>query len=901
MKRSNVKKGIIAAVVLCLVFLLGAVVVQNMPDRQTKRSTKQTGTGKENDSSESQHSFRGLSTYIMGEAYGSCGMYYSSDNGALYYLDAASGKESIVCTKTNCEHKMDSMKPSGCEADFNHVAAFVPSGERLYYIPADPLGENTPMEIWKQDLTGGNQKKILSLKGKENTGMIIQGMLCDGMHMVVGFIEYGRYTKKGKYVEYGSFDQKSGLYVINMNDWSYQCIYLKEGSSEDGMLGKNACPTISTMSMGTERVWAYYTYYDSGFDPKKYNKMTDKNRIKYMSKHSHLMRGDFSLSDVSLYTIIPQDGNHSNTFYGNWCYDQDYSGNLLATNLPTGDSYHIYSSPATEKHRECDSGYRGVVTTENSILYVVWNKKREKYDWYRYDRKTTRKTCIASPAVDCHPQGVAGDYIYGDLFWSDDHMERCAIPIKELEKGKYQFPEKSKEEAAADQNKENIDPDDTVTWGVNDNNLPSDEAVKEINSYLKKKGYDFKVAFTNVQDSDIDNIAKQHPEIDILQAPANHVTDNLAAATLKSGYFEPLTSFLSVDGKKLKAQFSKLDWKKVEVNREIYSVPNSNQTYEGIYIAYSNKLKNKASAGDADTLEKVGKILTNANVKSVKYPVILQSNLAGGNLSDFTDSDYCLGLALNRNSKKPSLWYEDKSVRAVYQTFNEWYKKGWLSEKNKLYDQENTNKNVKKIETALKKGDWLVTIGYGPCSEEIKKHSAYVVRPKHIVFSNCNMSTGVAAASNCKDQAETFLMLAYTDQTIADLMLYDIRKGNYQVKNNVVCDYSKDYALSVIWRRTDFGNQIAATQLDTDVESATHRKKYLQSYNAAASPLIGFQPDTDGYEGDLEVYIPALQKGEDIWQAKNFDDEYDGLMGRISMRKINKFCSEVAKQINAWK
>ena len=181
MKRSNVKKGIIAAVVLCLVFLLGAVVVQNMPDRRTKRSTKQTGTGKENDSSESQHSFSGLSTYIMGEAYGSCGMYYSSDNGALYYLDAASGKESIVCTKTNCEHKMDSMKPSGCEADFNHVAAFVPSGERLYYIPADPLGENTPMEIWKQDLTGGNQKKILSLKGKENTGMIIQGMLCDGL------------------------------------------------------------------------------------------------------------------------------------------------------------------------------------------------------------------------------------------------------------------------------------------------------------------------------------------------------------------------------------------------------------------------------------------------------------------------------------------------------------------------------------------------------------------------------------------------------------------------------------------------------------------------------------------------------------------------------------------------
>lgn len=48
------------------------------------------------------------------------------------------------------------------------------------------------------------------------------------------------------------------------------------------------------------------------------------------------------------------------------------------------------------------------------------------------------------------------------------------------------------------QNKENNDPGDTVIWGVNGEQRPSEEAVKEINRYLKKSGHDFKVKFTSV-------------------------------------------------------------------------------------------------------------------------------------------------------------------------------------------------------------------------------------------------------------------------------------------------------------------------------------------------------------------------------------------------------------------
>ena len=54
------------------------------------------------------------------------------------------------------------------------------------------------------------------------------------------------------------------------------------------------------------------------------------------------------------------------------------------------------------------------------------------------------------------------------------------------------------------QNKENNDPGDTVIWGVNGEQRPSEEAVKEIYRYLKKSGHDFKVKFTRVLESDTD-------------------------------------------------------------------------------------------------------------------------------------------------------------------------------------------------------------------------------------------------------------------------------------------------------------------------------------------------------------------------------------------------------------
>ena len=131
------------------------------------------------------------------------------------------------------------------------------------------------------------------------------------------------------------------------------------------------------------------------------------------------------------------------------------------------------------------------------------------------------------------------------------------------------------------------------------------------------------------------------------------------------------------------------------------------------------------------------------------------------------------------------------------------------------------------------------------------------------------MSTGVAAASNCKEQAEKFLELAYTDQKIADLMLYGVQKGNDQVK-------------------------------DGKSDTPTDRKKYFQSYNVTESPLIGFQPDTEEYEKDLETYIDQMRMGEDIWQAEDFDKEYGSLVKKLATKGMKQYRDGVEKQIEAW-
>ena len=477
MKKSKAKAGLIAAGILCVVFLLGSIIVQNLPEK----SERKTKTKKE-------VAFNEKSAYIMENGYGSRGAYYMSENNFLYYLDAATGEKFIVCTKTNCEHEKGkeegSMEQTDCEADFSHVSAYVPHGNKLYYIPYDPLGGNTPWEIWQQDLTGGNQKKVAEIDDKVNTSILNMSMECDDSYMLVSFQEIGYYDESGKMEEYGNYCDKAGVYIINMNDWSFKRVYITK-DQQGHELGKYANPVISEMNLGSEDASLYCVYYDKEFVGKKMSELPKKKQYDYLEKHVHFMQQDIRLSDGGLEEAVSFDGCHDFEISGDWRMVQDYYGNFKATQIRGGDGkdISIYKSPQDGK-KNYDSGHRGVTATERSIIYIRYNKKRDSLDWYRYDRKTGQVECLAKPKALSIPQYATKDYVYAIVFWTDRDYEECAIPLKELEKGTYQLKESEKKKMQKKQNKENNDPGDTVIWGVSGEQLPSEEAVKEINRYL---------------------------------------------------------------------------------------------------------------------------------------------------------------------------------------------------------------------------------------------------------------------------------------------------------------------------------------------------------------------------------------------------------------------------------
>ena len=68
----------------------------------------------------------------------------------------------------------------------------------------------------------------------------------------------------------------------------------------------------------------------------------------------------------------------------------------------------------------------------------------------------------------------------------------------------------------------------------------------------------------------------------------------------------------------------------------------------------------------------------------------------------------------------------------------------------------------------------------------------------------------------------------------------------------------------------------------------------------SALPVIGFQPDAGDYEKDLENYINAMRKGEDIWHAQNFDREYDSMVKKLATKRMKQYRDDVEKQIKAW-
>ena len=64
--------------------------------------------------------------------------------------------------------------------------------------------------------------------------------------------------------------------------------------------------------------------------------------------------------------------------------------------------------------------------------------------------------------------------------------------------------------------------------------------------------------------------------------------------------------------------------------------------------------------------------------------------------------------------------------------------------------------------------------------------------------------------------------------------------------------------------------------------------------------MIGFQPDAGDYEKDLENYINAMREEEDIWQAENFDREYDSMVKKLATKRMKQYRDDVEKQIKAW-
>ena len=63
-KGLKVKIIIILAGILCLVFFLGSIVVQNLPEKSDQKTK-----------SKKEAVFDGISSYVLGSAYGSCGSY----------------------------------------------------------------------------------------------------------------------------------------------------------------------------------------------------------------------------------------------------------------------------------------------------------------------------------------------------------------------------------------------------------------------------------------------------------------------------------------------------------------------------------------------------------------------------------------------------------------------------------------------------------------------------------------------------------------------------------------------------------------------------------------------------------------------------------------------------------
>ncbi len=443
--------------------------------------------------------------------------------------------------------------------------------------------------------------------------------------------------------------------------------------------------------------------------------------------------------------------------------------------------------------------------------------------------------------------------------------------------------------------------DKVIRWGVPDIYRISDIALSEFNKRLIDLGYDFNLQIVQIDFIDYHNDLKRYENetgpLDIAFSGLDSEEEkgkNLELLT--SGYYIPLNSFFDTNhGEDLLNLYDEKLWESVKVDGDIFIIPNGAGEDNGITFAFNKRFVNeediKDFTGDLSQLKgHMDKVPFDKDFSHILYDLIEHD------LFQFVASDYRDGLLLPWDKSGANNPYQYQEFRDILKMFREYYNSQYIN-----YDFSLISFNHKRedVEEFLETGNFFVYISGDIKQSEINADLIMYEKPANI-YKRLN-GVGIRSDSENKEDAFQLLVLAYTDEELANLLVYgaegidyNLEEGKAYTLEGEVYDAYINQLILGIYEMT-YPNK----DEEFDISRLVDKKKYYQD-KVMESPYLAFAFYDKSYIGMIYEIERKIVNSLDVWKSEDIDEEFNKVNKELDQLGIQELITALNDAIDKY-
>ncbi len=813
---------------------------------------------------------------MSSKTYGREGMFYNKSN-FIYFMDAATGESDIICDDAKCTHEKGE-----CSAYFDGITYVALNGDKLLLVTGEGADKAGDMYLYEADVNGTHRKKLSYLG---NMQAIWQVMFTEEV-IVISY--RNAYDENMEPMD----ENIAGIYVYDRVNETGEVLWQKQAYNA----------ITSEFVYYRDTVYFYVFYYDVTTE----ELLKNGTQSDFVKERAKAELCSINRKDKS-FAVIQEDSEEGFDICQNKLWFS-YEDAIWYYDISTGEK-----GIGLDRAMRIDPSYG----TDRLLM-------RDDKDYYTYYSFAPNGELIKNGTKDM----VSATVIYPEITWAQNYntptgngeviywdteefvshgevASETRKPIAPENTPSVTITEGPLETQTGEVTEDPVEQDkdiQVITWVVPDMVSAEEmqERVDKLNKKLLEDGYSFALQVKSVSwiryRQQVVSLLESG-EADIVSTGMDMADGSLGYGQdfVREGYFEELSTYLLSDsGVRLKEWYSEAEWKRVETDGKIYTLPNQDGIVGGNFLAFNKEYVTDEMLQDFHgTPGELYEILSAIDIPKGVYPIIGSYSTKSLAALSGTLLDY--GVLFDLKTGEVENPFENKEFYNSVNEWNEIYGKGLVTTFDYIGGDEQKEK-------ALANNNFVVWIGngFGTLYEEKQEDVIYVNLP-FAMQGALSSTNGINKNSTKKDMAWELLTLLYTEGTYANLLVFGEEGKDYQLIDgfvNVIADKER----TSYWESLTFGIYDPVLPLKNDniiAERRNLKDNYYESY-CLASAVMGFKPDFTVFPEGVPQAVNIMTGNTAIWQEKDFEAAWAKAKAEFETVGGKEMVDELNRQVEEW-